>query len=604
MSIVQLDFVAGDYAAGGPGGHINMIDEDGSIESLVIPDQLVPLLERPSFAQQLRGSRATLYIDGGLNDPAMLTDQRMLLRRYIRPMTEVLVEDATPEVGQIGLEQIAASTGPTGACVFYLRWEDSTHNRLSGFSAASPTLALDGTEAVKFYAVPPRPTPDDFPVDKVQVWVSRNGAAKRRLARRDAGAATFTITETVEYEAETVEGLQPLPRCTYNAIYHDRLWTSGDSQNPDRIYYSPAERLSEFAGGYLVTRQGEAVVGMVVVRDVLVILCAKSSYTISGYSEDDFEVRTLEPSIGCVTHHGIKMVHDVAIIPSHQGLFACTGTAMHFLDGGYATLWAELYTVNPLAFELGFAVNDERAKVYKFFEEDVTVSAAGVPTYGDGRYWVFDYKNFSQQEGGGYAPPLLSFDIHAARPKCAAMVAAPGGRAGNLYTAFTDIAAGTANRIVQENQWTELDVVGARTTVIQPAIVAWEPDGGPNDGLSAVEAWLLVHYQSIASWLLEMCHGPERAMIRSEYSWVLNTMFGIPLAQVPASGGGREITPAWSSWTAADVQNFSPSALPFKVGLVGEGFGPRLSVVDAVGLVWSGWGCTVDAGKAYLAEHV
>jgi hypothetical protein len=593
--MVQIDYTSG-------GGHVNMIDDAGKLESLVMPTQLVALIERPSFSQQLRGSRAALYIDGGLNAPSMVTDQRMILRRYIRPMPQPLIETATPAVGQIGLEQVAG-TGPKGLCIFYLRWEDSTNQRLSGFSAASPTLDLSGLESVKFRGVPPRPVPDDFPVDKVQVWVSRNGAAKRRLARRDTGVSTFTITESIEYETETVDGLQELPRCLFNAVYHDRLWTAGDAANLDRIYFSPPERLSEYAGGYLITRNGEAVVGLCQIRDVLVVFCANSSYYISGYSEDDFSMHVLEPNIGAVTHHGIKMVNGYGIVPSRTGFYACSGTSMRYISSGHSNLWREMYASHPERFELGFGVTDEKAKVYKFFEEDVTLSANGTPNYGTGRYWVLDYADSVLDDGQG--EPLLSYDLHAARPKCAAMVAAPGGKAGDCYTTFTAIYSGGAqNRIVKENVGENLDAVGDYTTVIQPGVKDYEPEGGPHDGITAVEGWILVHFQSIASWLLEMLHGPDRAMIRSNYSWALNVIFGMPQAAPPASGGGREITPGWGSWTPADTQNFSPAALPFKIGLTGEGFGPRLSVLNPKGLVWSGWGFTSEAGKAYLAKHV
>lgn len=578
-------------------GAVNLIDYEGNILDVARPVGVETLKERPSFALERRGRKARCYIAGSLTDNVMITEQRVMLRQFIAPVIEELVEDATPASGKIGLEQVAG-TGPTGSTILYLRWLDPLHNRRSGFSRGSPTLALSGSESVVFRGVPVRPTPDDVGVTKIEVWVSVNGGSRRLLATRDTGATEFTITETIEYQTETVTRLQRAPRCKFNAFYHDRLYQAGDPQHPDRIYYSPPGRGSEYAGNYFTTRNGESVTGLCTIRDVVAVFCAHSSYYISGYSESDLQMQVLEPSIGAITHHGIKMVHDVAIVPSHQGFYECTGTAMRFLSGDYATLWCELYTDSPLNFEQGYAVVDERAKVYKFFEEDITLTA-GVPTYGNGRFWVLDYKDFSQQEGGAGRAPYLSFDDHAARPKCSTMVAAPGGKAGNCYTAFTGITSEgeSANQIVTDNNWEGLDVVGPYDAIIHPAVVGYEPDGGPNDGIKALSGWILVSYVDRGAWVLELMHGPERAVIRNGLSWALNAMFGIPQA-----AAGRLVEPGWSNWPAADP-TFSPAALPFKMGLDGECVSIRLTVTDPIGLVWSGWGMTFEAGKKFLAAE-
>lgn len=564
---------------------------------LAIPAGVAILNERPSFAQVKRGGRTRMFVSGGADTDLEITDTGAVLRQFIRPPLGKLVVDSTPDEGTIGLE-VVAGTGPTGLCIFYLRWWDPANDRRSPLSAPSPTVTLDGSHSVKFRGIPSGPNPADTGVRKLEVWVSRNGAAIRKLATRDIGASTITVSETIEYQAETVENLQERPRCRFNAIYHERQFTSGDPLHPERVYFSPLDRPSDYAGGYLSTRDGSAVVGLAVIRDVLVVFSAKATHYVAGYSEDDLEMRVLEPAIGAITHHGIKLANDIGFVPSHQGLYACTGTSMEFLAGDYTDMWAEMYSENPLAFELGFGVVDERAKVYKFFMEDVTVED-GVPSFGTGRYWVFDYRSFSRQDGGGYAAPMLSFDTHAARPRCATMLADPGGRAGDCYTAFTGIETGTPNRVVKENQWKVLDRVGARTTVIQPAVVGYEPDGGPNDGITAVEGWLLVSLISKVSWLLEMVHGPAAAAVRNGFSWSLSSMFGIPQGAAPADGGGREITPDWASSAA---NTFTPAALPFKMGITGEGVGIRLSVVDAIGLIWSGWGMTVAEGKKFLAK--
>lgn len=667
MPVVLLEY------APAAAGKVSLINYDGTSESLALPSSVSPMLERPSFAESTR-SESRLYIDGGLSDNCMITDQRLLLRQFITPISRTIIESATPANYQIGMEVIAGS-GLTGDCIFFFRWYDSLHKRRSAFSAGSPTITLSGAQSVKIYNMPSGPDVPDACVDNFEVWVNRNGELDiqgriviRRLARRTLGATTYTITESIEYEAEEVYGLTRLPRVLYNAIYHARKWSSGDSAHPDRVYFSPIERYDEYTNdSYLKTLNGEPVRGLVKVRDVLVVLCPHSSYYITGYSENDFEMQSLEPDIGCITHHGIKMIHDIAVIPAHQGLYACTGTSMRLLDGDYAKTWTEKYNANPLNFENGFAVTDTRAKVYKFFEESVAVSN-GVPTYGVGRFWVFDYSNFSEQEGGSYSPPYLSFDRYATRAKCAAMVAPPGSPSSNCYQAFYDPNL-VQNLLVSENNWAAIDLVGEKETKLQIPVIKSEPGGGPNDGLKFIEGWMYVCAQSFTSWFLEMTHGPDRASVRDAYSWILGQITGTPLADP-----GKIISPAWSNWawnysvdsitrvgatatvttvknhnfTTGDVRTisganeveyngafavtvtglktfeitivgtpatpatgtilvtgqvdqFSPESIPFRIEVSGEGLSLTLTVVDPIGLIWSGYGFTSTAGKKLLA---
>ena len=225
--MVEVDFIDGSFLAGGPGGNVNLITYEGELEQIELPSNLTPIRERVSFASMRKGDISRLFTAGGLTGNGMFTEQRFFLRQFIQNPTQEVIESTTPSEEQIGLEQVAGSTGPTGLCVFYFRFRDSLHGRRSPFSMGSPTLNLDGTEAVRVRNFPLGPEPADICVDQIEVWVSRNGAAKRRLATRDIGTTDFTITETIEYEAETQVGLQKVPRCKYNAVWHDRLWQAG-----------------------------------------------------------------------------------------------------------------------------------------------------------------------------------------------------------------------------------------------------------------------------------------------------------------------------------------------------------------------------------------
>ena len=601
--MVEVDFIDGSFLAGGPGGNVNLITYEGELEQIELPSNLTPIRERVSFASMRKGDISRLFTAGGLTGNGMFTEQRFFLRQFIQNPTQEVIESTTPSEEQIGLEQVAGSTGPTGLCVFYFRFRDSLHGRRSPFSMGSPTLNLDGTEAVRVRNFPLGPEPADICVDQIEVWVSRNGAAKRRLATRDIGTTDFTITETIEYEAETQVGLQKVPRCKYNAVWHDRLWQAGDERHPDRVYFSPPERFDEYAvsstsAGYLVTRNGETITAMVAVRDILVIFAAKSCYWISGFSESDFEMKTLEPEIGCINHHGIRMIHDIAMVPTHQGFFACTGSAMHALSGGYSAMWTQMYSSDPQKFENGFAINDTRGKVYKFYMDDP----------GTFRYWVLDYQNFSQQEGGGFSAPLLSFDKVLTQPKCATMFTYPGGRAGDCYTANVT-TTGLAGNIVKENVWqTGTDNEQPFDVVIQTPMCISEEGGGPNDGYRFIEGWLLAHNfdNSPETWTVEMLHGPERAAIRGDfgdqYSWALTSILGINPAAFPNGGPSTGKSIVVTPDQDQNHATFTP-AVPFPINLVGEGLSLRVIVTSPKRFVWAGFGFTYDAGKRALIKY-
>lgn len=591
MSFVIVDFSSGSIGSGAPGGHVWLFSPEGVGEELEIPEQAFPVLERVSTAPWVYGDKARLFLAGGFSDTLMVTEQKALVRCFITPTDRELVLSATPLAYQIGLQAVAGSSGPTGEVIWFIRWRDPIHGRRSPFSAPSPTMTLDGTKATKFYNLPLRPTPDDLGVTEIEFWANINGTTDsrgrlliKRIATRDSGAATVTITETAELESETEQGLQAVPRGTMNVIYHNRRWWN-DPKNPNRVCFSPLDRPDEWGGGYRTTRNGEDVTGLAVIRDTLCIFGANSSYRLNGYTESDFIVDGMDPFLGCLNHFGIQKIGQVAMVPTMQGFAVCTGNSMRLIRGDYQKLWKARAAGNARAFMEGFAVNDTVAGVYKFYEP--ALQSSGIDA--NGRMWVLEYDAFGLSADS--AAPFLSFDRHAIVPKCAAMLSDPRTAVANCFTAFQN------GMVAQENDWQNAtDVVGAHDVAIITSMLSAEIGGGPWDGLQLNDLWLfLSSYASSASFSLNILYGNEFAMIGTgpTGNFAIETVGALLAIPPPALGAAKIV----SDFATFSDPAYLPQALFWRnLALKGDGFAIRIIATDPTKLVYRGLGMTVQPG--------
>ena len=523
----------------------------------------------------------------------MVTENKMLVRTFIAPTERELVLSATPLSHQIGLEAIAGSSGLTGEVIWFIRWRDPLHKRRSPFSMQSPTMTLDGTKAVRFHGLPLRPTPDDIGVTEIEFWANVNGTTDsrgrpliKRIATRDSGAATVTITETAENETETEQGLQAVPRGTMNVIYHNRRWWN-DPKNPSRVCYSPLDRPDEWGGGFRTTRNGEDVTGLAVIRDTLCIFGANSSYRLNGYTESDFVVDGMDPFLGAITHFGIQKVGQVLLVPSMQGLAVCTGNSMRVIPGDYQKLWKGLVAKIPFVVASGYAINDSVAGLYKFYEPHF--DSGGIDS--GGRLWAFEYDPFGLTADS--APPILSFDRHNIAPRCSAMLSSPGTPIANCYTAF-------ANGIIaKENAWNQTDCGEPIDVVIIPSMVAAEVAGGPWDGLQLNNLWpFLSNALSADSFSLRVLHGNEFAAIGVDGSEQdIETVGALLLIPPPHPNYAKVISDA----ALYGNSDYLPQTLSWgNLGLKGDGFTVRISARNPARLVYRGYGATVQPGAKFM----
>lgn len=416
---------------------------------VALPSGVNVVDDRPCFAFSNVNAKSRLYITNGFTDNLVFTENFELMRQGILPPPNPFVNG----VGASNSIGAAAAAGPgvTGSAICYVSWWDDHNKRRSPLSGPSPTFALVN-QSRAWTNLPTQP--NDPSVTHIELWVSMDGALPRLAVRRDLGTTTCTenIATGALGEAFT-DDFGRFPRCRFNVSWHDRQVLGGDDRHPDRLYLSLLEEYERYGGFYLRTRNGERIVGLIALRDHLIVLTPVSSYVVTGYTEDDIKMDMLEPAIGGISHFTNVNAGDYAIVPSKQGWFLCTGSGFHPIGLEFASTWRQEFkkgdslakrALGKSWEKIAWAVNDTSEHVVKLYvgsanypaalafgEEDALTSALNM-------YWVIDYSNVLPEEGGGFGQAALMFDLRTRADECAAMMAKPGGRMEALYTGSAD----------------------------------------------------------------------------------------------------------------------------------------------------------------------
>lgn len=417
---------------------------------------------RPSFASFSSNAINRLFMVGGWTDNMVLTENLTIARQGIRAPSQEIIAGA----GSAAKVGVAATTGPgpTGAAICYLRFYDAVNTRYSPLSGPSPGFPL--VNQARLWTNLPTSDPDGT-ATHIEGWVSMDGALPRFCWRRDirATAVTEAVATGALGEAYT-EDYTRFPRCRFNVIWHDRQAMAGDDRYPDRLYLSLLNDPENYGGFWLRTRKGERIVGLISLRDQLVVLCPTSSYVVNGYTEDDITMDILEPEIGGISHAMVAYADGYAIVASHRGIYLCTGSAFHLISKEFQDTWRSEYRAHAKAYEgLGWAVNDIDEGVVKFYvgasdiSRDPSLSGKGGMLAGNEddypsgyTYWVLDYTDLLTETGGNFAQPALSLDTrwtgYGNHDICGAILRAPGSRQGRLYTGKFDGTIYVENSIV------------------------------------------------------------------------------------------------------------------------------------------------------------
>lgn len=244
------------------------------------------------------------------------------------------------------------------------------------------------------------------------------------------------------------------PYTCFAKVYHDRCWYAGDPTYPQRVWYS---RLGEIEsvdvrtgtvagqrGDYFDTRDGEAITGLAVCSDQLVVFTAKSTYVIQGFTdgadglgEPDFTMVKVAPSIGCISHFAIVNVGgpsggDMLFFPAQDGVWAYNGSSFKYMMNDIRSDWRDAYLADKEAYESSVATFDHHFNVYKLLISETSSSF----------YYIGHVLPMTQ---GGADQPDWTFDTRLRRDSFVGNLA----NASNLFESFTGSCDGFMRK---ENQ--------------------------------------------------------------------------------------------------------------------------------------------------------
>jgi hypothetical protein len=116
------------------------------------------------------------------------------------------------------------------------------------------------------------------------------------------------------------------------AVYNERLWSCGDPDFPDSIFYSDLNNgdtlgVGASDGGQIVIRTfgNEAVVGLAAINTSLLIFHKRGISRLTGYGQDDLTVapQAVTADIGTIAKNSIVASQNVAYFISERGLYRC-----------------------------------------------------------------------------------------------------------------------------------------------------------------------------------------------------------------------------------------------------------------------------------------
>lgn len=500
-----------------------------------------------------------MYLSGAWTDNAVFTEQFQFWPLGIDPPTVV--------------PSLACGAGASST-VGYLSFYDENTNERSSLSAASAVQAASNTSRTWSSL----PTSDNPRVTHIECWVAIDGALPAMSVRRQIGVTSITESvATADLGEIFTDSFQRFPRGKFNTIYHDRLVIAGDDRHPDVLYFSGLFTPERFEGLSLKTRNGEPIVGLVTVRDMLLVLCPRSSYIVQGYTEDDITMQISEPELGTICHAGITVIDGKAFIPTDRGPFVFDGT-WHFIGQEIEKHWREQYAANTSRYERAFGIEDKAQNVWKFgpvSDSDVGSSTLTI-------YWVADYRPVLPNTGGGFTQPNWSYDVRSRTDFSAAELTLSGQRRGDLYTGSCDGFIRQEN--VDSDGGDDLDGYHKRVTIRTAHYLMNDPGGGRNHGKRLIDCDMYVTSED-SDWSFGIYGGDEYVGLSALSG--RNAPFQPTVLSSALTDPGDGAT-----YTKRTVHHFRTK------GVAGRGFTWNITASDPVNFTFNGFGGQWRKGPA------
>jgi len=199
-----------------------------------------------------------------------------------------------------------------------------------------------------------------YPVSRpthLELWLAIAGDLPRLAMRVPAGTTTVVESKGIADLGEAfITQFQRFPRCSMNAIYHDRQIVAGDLENPDTVYLSALYQPERFEGLSFRTRDGKAVTGLLATRDFCLVTTRSGAYMLQGYTDNDYTMNPIDQSIGAVGHHCNILIHGNPYVWSEKGPY--------MYNGGWHPLSPENRWVPPVGGDKMIATEDPYYNTY------------------------------------------------------------------------------------------------------------------------------------------------------------------------------------------------------------------------------------------------
>jgi hypothetical protein len=280
------------------------------------------------------------------------------------------------------------------------------------------------------------------------LFVSVDGALPRLAVLRQIGSSTASeSTATLALGMAAFEGFTRMPRGSFNAIYHERQAIAGVVGQPDTLYVSEILFPERYGGLSFKTRNGEAIVGLIPCRNVLLALTGQNTYALRGYTEDDMVFEMIDADIGAFHHWALQIVHGNAWVFGPKGVFMWNGN-YHPMISDRLDEWQADVVASLKRFERGFTMVDPEDYTIQYVlptsgELDYTSTAARDlrtdPVSGNHTViWWADYYETVPEISGNFKQPEWGFDTCDHKINGGAVLSLPGSSHGTLCVATCD----------------------------------------------------------------------------------------------------------------------------------------------------------------------
>lgn len=515
--------------------------------------------------------RNRLYMAGPWNRPLVFTEDDKIWGAGIMPPATAPVI-ATSGAGGIN----------TAACYGYFVFREKTPGgRLVAESNPGPqsNILLDITNVGLLVSQVPTTAPEAR-VTHVGFYRSDGGALPKLAAEFMLGPSAFMdIVSTVSLATReplpnvslsdgsvsiTLERGVP-PNCRLIASYRDRFFYGGILTHPNRLYYSKLfEPEAVGPTSYINTLDGEAITAIKKIGDILLVFCRRSCYELQGWSGEDFKLRKLHPSVGCISPWSVVNINERLWFAAEQGVYVFDG-GFRFVMDAIKLDWHVRFKANPNLFELCSGVEDQEYHCYKLL----------IP-YSTGNYtYVGSYEQFDPSLGAGGTEVLWSIDTRARYDRSQ-------GRLTTSGTGKVVVCTGSSDgKVREENDFTDADDDGdddAKIVELRTKHFFFDDPGGDmEEGKQLVRAWSYVKSED-SSWIFRPLGGDEET---NSSEWT--------------GGWSDSVAASLSSGKVAKTRHFHPP--PEKVS--GHGFTFVYKATSPLNWAFRGVGGIVGPGVSF-----